>query len=706
MRLQNVMLGVMTLSCGLVVNAQVKNFSGDQCYGDIAGYVCGTEKYTYQIDDYGDKIINGAYSFTGSKKMSDNTTEFTASYKLNSQIKDGHLNGTYSQSATYSGKKWSWTRGWEPFHASSSFTGVFKQGKPDGTLSYVYKNERDFTGSATLKNGKFVGNYNYSGYGDRSAIMHISGQLTQDGKLTGKWKYTDLGISNLTFVFQNDVLISREGSENDDTTPFLQEMAKKYAAGTITEKELNAQNVYLTTKKMPLTDIIEYVFLMDEFGLPKHPGKYSFEDYEDIQYTELVRLNAFTNEGFKAWIEYVKQGGTAQNIHIGDDYYNIIWLVPTKDEQYGLQYIMCDAEFAKEYTQLHNQHRVYFSAEQMKEYERAREEAYISIALPFSAYIEASESVLEIYNLLDTDRGQAEVFVLDKKQEERDNLKWRCNQLQDQLLKRIVEYTQDSMYIVVNTDHYDSSKKVVLKNDMQKLDTIMSIIEGANYEYGKYLEIKEQVESNNTKILGLCQSDDIIYQEYKSFADTINTDWNGAKTNSYLSSISDKQSAYETAITDYAQNVKTIQANHTQLMEMCKPNKLILAEYSAYAQTIDMSWTGLSTTEKLQEVVNKQEQYLNTIQGFNENTKRINANNEQIITEGKAYKNISKAYKAYMKSVNLSWVGLDTNVKLEKVLDIQGMFAKAISATNAVDIDKRIKDSKDKSTDAILKIIE
>lgn len=68
MRLQRTMFCMLAISIGIAAQAQVKTYSGAEGYGDIAGSVFGTEKYTYIVNDSGDKVINGAYSFVGKKQ--------------------------------------------------------------------------------------------------------------------------------------------------------------------------------------------------------------------------------------------------------------------------------------------------------------------------------------------------------------------------------------------------------------------------------------------------------------------------------------------------------------------------------------------------------------------------------------------------------------------------------------------------------------
>lgn len=569
--------------------------------------------------------------------MKDSKTDFVANYKLNTQLKDGFQNGTYSQSATYTGKVWSWSKGWEPFSANSSFTGVFKDGKPNGTFSYVYKDGTNYQGSATLKDGKFIGSYKYIGKGEHGAMITLTGQLTNEGKLNGQWKYEDAGRFDQTLVFQNNILISQSRSDYD-TPPFLQELSKKYAAGSISEAELNAQNIYVETDSLPLDNIIWYMFLDEEFGLYHNPGRYSFTDYGSVKYVRLTKLNSFTAEGFKVWIDWIKENGDSS---CDTDEGGRCQTNPSIDnkEPYGLYSVICNDLFAKYYTNLHNINTIYLSAEQMKEYRETKEQFYIQQAQPLGVYLtsEINKFTGNAYNVWETDHSSFESQIFDLNTKSRNTLQSGFERAIDNLTENVIEYIKDSTYLLMSTNRYN----MVIPNYVLQLDSALSIIIHANEEY----------------------------QNYQT-------------------------------------NIKTIEENNAQITELCHSNMDIENEYKALSNSFDISWEGLNTNQKLNHILAQQEQYKNAIQLFNENLKQISANTQQITINGKAYKNIAKAYQTYIASVDLSWTGLDSNTKLNSILDIQDTFIKALSAPNVVDLNKSVKKSKDKSINAILNILK
>ncbi len=613
MKLQKTKFCLLALLCGITVHAQVKTYSGAEGYGNIAGSVFGTEKYTYIVDDSGDKIINGTYSFVGQKKMKDSRTDFVANYKLNTQIKNGFLNGTYSQAATYTGKTWSWSKGWEPFNASSSFTGSFKDGKPNGTFSYVYKDGTDYRGSATLKDGKFIGSYKYIGKGEHGAFITLTGQLTNDGKLNGQWKHKDAGRFDNTLFFQNNILISLSRT-NYDTPPFLQELSKKYAAGSISEAELNAQNVFVETDSLPLDDIIWYMFLDDEYGLYHNPGRYSFTDYGAVKYIRLTKLNSFTTDGFKVWINCVKENGeNGYNTYEGGR----CQTNPSIDnnEPYGLYSVGCNDLFAQQYTNLHNITTIYLSAAQMKEYREAKEQFYISQAQSLDTYLtsEINQFTGNAYNVWKVDHSSFESQIFDLDTKSRKTLQSGFERAIDNLNRKVIDYIKDSTYLLISTGYYDH---MVIPNDILRLDSILSVINHANEEYANYKNYVKTIEENNALITELTSNND-IKNEYKALCNSFDISWEGLNTNKKLNHILEQQEQYKNTIQLFNENIKQINANTQQITINGKAYKNIGKAYQTYIESADLQWTGLDSNTKLNSILAIQDTFIKALSAPN-----------------------------------------------------------------------------------------
>ncbi len=273
----------------------VQTYQGTQAFNSMIGYISGTENYSYYVNDDGQKQRQGTYSFSGSKELSNETNQLNGKYTLNTTFAHDKLNGAYTVSALINGKTWSFTRGWQSFTGSSKLTGVFADGKPNGTFTASYDGDMKYSGSTTLKNGKFVGAYNYSGPGEDHSLWVISGQLTDDGKLTGNWNIENIVADwHKSYTFLNDVLIA-----DGHMTPQLQNIAKQYAEGKIKKEAIEKKGYVIKTESLPLTLFINYLLFVneDEYGLEKLGG-WDFSDYTNKKYTAIIQLNTITDKGF------------------------------------------------------------------------------------------------------------------------------------------------------------------------------------------------------------------------------------------------------------------------------------------------------------------------------------------------------------------------------------------------------------------------
>jgi hypothetical protein len=77
----------------------------------------------------------------------------------------------------------------------------------------------------------------------------------------------------------------------------------------------------------------------------------------------------------------------------------------------------------------------------------------------------------------------------------------------------------------------------------------------------------------------------------------------------------------------------------------------------------------------------------------------------RILTNGKAYKNIIKTYKDYMKGTDIAWTESNDIQKLQEVQGVQAKFEAAFTKPNVSEMDGFIKKSKDKSLNIVLDII-
>ena len=381
-----------------------QNYSGSQSYGAICGKLEGTEKYNYVIDEQGDKLVNGTYSFSAQQSWSnENYRNMKAKYTLTAVTKEGQLNGTYSQSASYTGTQWresDWS--WNPYNESSKLTGIFLNGEPSGLFTCVRNTEDPRSKcaiTATLKNGLYVGNYSYDG-NDKGYLTKLSGTLTSDGKLTGEWIYEKEGWfiysdKNKEFktrkVFENDVEISTDNGKKV-TPPALQQLAKNYSKHLVSKEELQKENVFVFEDSLPLNILIDD-FMYSEHGLKTIPAKYSFKKYNQKKYEYLVKLNTFTEEGLKIITKFIEEKGTSQS-YFGKNSGGESTMCYTKlsfDDQYKCHYLTCNEEFANQYAMIPNSKVIYIIGNDLNLYNKALETYELnqikSQAKPFAEFL-------------------------------------------------------------------------------------------------------------------------------------------------------------------------------------------------------------------------------------------------------------------------------------------------------------------------------
>ena len=328
---------------------KVQSYSGSKSYTTTVGYIPGTEKYSYIIDERGSKVFHGTYSFVGKDQYNDDTRKYVANYNFSANYKQGNLNGTYSVNETIEGKVWKFIKGWIPFSASAKLTATFADGKPAGTFTAIYKDAMNYHGTVTMKNSKYIGAYDYYGEGYKS-LWEIKGQLTDNGKLVGKWKVRNItGREEWDMVFENDVLISKDDKKNV-TPPAVQAIAKQFAAGKLTEEQVKDQGYIVKKDSLPLDNFISYLLLLDDddFAFGQIKG-WDFSDYKAKEYWEIEKPNIISDEGLNILIKRAENANRAPEGQLEDNDYGWCIANPFYNTQYSYYYIDCHSSFNKKY---------------------------------------------------------------------------------------------------------------------------------------------------------------------------------------------------------------------------------------------------------------------------------------------------------------------------------------------------------------------
>lgn len=267
----------------------------------------GKNTYYYTIGEDGKNIKDGPLNVTASKSRTYSTNYATvkrnANYNFKANYTKGRINGliTCSFRETYSHLSKSETE-------TTNVSGNFSHGIPNGNFSITHNGKTKL--KATFKNGNLVGYFKFD-YFYNDYQENISGTLTSDGKLNGKW--VDNGQYPRTYLFQNGVLIS-ETNKKSSTKPITSELSKKYASGAISEEELLKKNYIVKTDSLQLGNYAKDVIIsFRQYDLSDFGG-YDLTKSNNPKYKYLQEVTRLTDNGFNQVLSEINN--YAKNRHL------------------------------------------------------------------------------------------------------------------------------------------------------------------------------------------------------------------------------------------------------------------------------------------------------------------------------------------------------------------------------------------------------
>ena len=383
--MKNKLIFIMIASCSIlshIGNAQkVESFQAQKVYSTKYGTVSGTEKYSYSVDERGKNCLQGNYSFSGTNEYGNSTAQIKNTFSVNATCKDNHIHGSYVSKENVVGKQYIPFQGWKTATSSISFSGIFTNGKPNGNFQIIINDDYIAKGSATLKNGQYIGSYNYENLGTK-----ISGLLTENGKLTGTWTYKD-PLNTTKYVFDNDVLIN-ETSEGVSTPPATQQIARQLATGKLSKQQVENKGFIVKTGYLPLDKLIDDLFLREETtGLQEFPGSWDFSEYKEKSYTYIIQLNILTNEGLKIVLNELRERpvlakeNTSRVYGANGSWCSSYWIY---DNSYDKYYLDCGNEFYSLYGSNGSSSFLYLTDSQFSELKNLQDSILINDAIDFA----------------------------------------------------------------------------------------------------------------------------------------------------------------------------------------------------------------------------------------------------------------------------------------------------------------------------------
>ena len=231
-----------------------------ESYGKETGYggfvLRGNKTYYYVVGEDGSHLMDGTYTIscpqaTTSVSIWPHNYKITGSYSMTANHSKGNLHGTVSSNykIAITGSNG------QADNEYATLSGNFTNGIPNGKFVVNSKGSNFATKlNATYNNGVLVGAFSCQVMGDEGLPHNYTGTLTTQGKLSGTWTYQS-GISQGSMLFQNGVLISKnDTNEGKSTPPAMQELAKQYAAGTITKEALAEKGYSVLRGEITLGD--------------------------------------------------------------------------------------------------------------------------------------------------------------------------------------------------------------------------------------------------------------------------------------------------------------------------------------------------------------------------------------------------------------------------------------------------------------------
>lgn len=231
-----------------------------ESYGKETGYggfvLRGNKTYYYVVGEDGSHLMDGTYTIscpqaTTSVSIWPHNYKITGSYSMTANHSKGNLHGTVSSNykIAVTGSNG------QADNEYATLSGNFTNGIPNGKFVVNSKDSNFATKlNATYNNGVLVGAFSCQVMGDEGLPHNYTGTLTTQGKLSGTWTYQS-GISQGSMLFQNGVLISKNDTrEGKSTPPAMQELAKQYAAGTITKEALAEKGYSVLRGEITLGD--------------------------------------------------------------------------------------------------------------------------------------------------------------------------------------------------------------------------------------------------------------------------------------------------------------------------------------------------------------------------------------------------------------------------------------------------------------------
>ena len=276
-------------------------------------------------------------------------------------------------------------------------------------------------------------------------------------------------------------------------------------------------------------------------------------------------------------------------------------------------------------------------------------------------------------------------------------------------LRQFTDSTLEKIYSEFSNQEKNNS---LIRNFMGNYDWWVSdtlklkeYYEKATLIYNIYSDLSTLSVAMDSTLRMLKATNPILYKEYDELTDTYYS-VNNCSTEEELES-------YYYKLQQWKQDLERCHDVYNMSNTINENSNTINTIVATYASASVKNYNGyiknslssiqknmLSSSDAMSSIIKQQE---NCLQYINELSKIEEKSNNILSCE---YKGVLKAYQGYLKSLNLVWTAGASIQTLYGVQNVQEIFIKAINNENIKNIDAKIKKNKDKSIEAITRILE
>lgn len=660
----------------------------------------------YYEDDYGDPVYHGNYTIVGST----NQNGLNVNYNYSTTYKDGKEEGPLSVviKESYNGKKFN-------LNLQTNLAYDLRNSVSKNRVSDFFKCEVEYPDGNKTKKESW-----YYKLDEKGILTHFK-VTSNDETVDLKFDYAENGYALVTGNYLNKRYI-----KGIVLTESNKELLTKYSEGKITEEDLLKAGYYIKeldnklelgvagsnqfTKSFSVnayTHKDNYFFTVATYALVKVDG--------DVV-TDIAQLSSYLDPTKKNnWFEYA---------------YNNQKLTLNGESVYALNSVA--KEFLQKADSITKQIAAYqvkaalakytqqsdFKQENYPAYDEwGNESNYKNLQIVNFSNVKVDDKVykdgnsnrnfylvtVDVLNFEGAETGYApyklefafhtdsnQRYLLYLRNKEKLPSKWdeypAAVQALQKAYNKVIEdnYKMDKYSVSAFNEYYNGLEK---KLDPD-VDITFALLEKLNQEiknFEYFLQYRDEVDDNWENV----QKHLVNFSDANKACKKYYDDWYVIWSPNAIEELNDAKKLQELTI-EYAAKRAEILNNNASILASTAALKDVTKAYSAYVESMDLTWSPVNTVEKLDVILAVQKATSNFVELRN----TIASNDSKIVELGNQGKNIAKAYKAYMKTADIAWDATVNVEKLAKVIADQEACIKLLSDQNIKDIDKAVKKEK------------